>query len=155
MASDAPLSDTAIAWIATSYSLLIRTDGAYVRSHALKSWRMARRRARSDLVAALSKSIFLPCGGLVLGEIESGSPTSCTTAVVLSTPALDAEGAAGAVWAAPTTKIVAATSAARRTPIPARIMLHSSYRLDGAASYALGRCPAMLTRLGNFGPLAT
>jgi hypothetical protein len=46
-------------------------------------------------------------------------------AVVLSTAALDAEGAAGAVCATARTKIVAAANTTRRTPIPGRAMFHS------------------------------
>ena len=68
-----------------SYSFATEAAGALVRSHALKSFRSAESRARSDLTAVLVKSIFLPGAGLVRGELASGSPTSRTSALVEST----------------------------------------------------------------------
>jgi hypothetical protein len=85
VASAVPLSFTATALSEISYSLVILAAGAFVRSHRLKSFRPAFNWARYDLTALLLKSIFLPCGGLVLGLVLIGAPLSWTTALVLST----------------------------------------------------------------------
>src|SRR5262249_13681465 len=66
--------------------------GALARSQALKSFRSAERLARYDITGELSKSVFLPCGGLVFAEVESGSPLSWTMAVLLSWPGRETFG---------------------------------------------------------------
>ncbi len=62
--------------------------GALSCSHALKSLRWADSRARRDFTALLEKSIFCPCAGWVLGDVDSGSPARTTIALPVSTVAL-------------------------------------------------------------------
>src|SRR5262249_22651665 len=68
-----------------SYSLVTFALGAFACSQRLNSFRLAFSCARYDLTAWPLKSIFLPCGGFVLGFVLIGSPLSCTMALVLST----------------------------------------------------------------------
>jgi hypothetical protein len=85
VASAVPLSWTATALREISYSLVTFALGPFARSQRLNSFRLAFSCARYDLTAWPLKSIFLPCGGFVLGFVLIGSPLSCTMALVLST----------------------------------------------------------------------
>src|SRR6266446_6850126 len=92
------LIDTALSEM--SNSPVTFAPGALARSQALKSLRSADRFARYDCTVALSKSIFLPLGGFVFAEVASGSPFSCTRAVVLSWTGRDVGPSEGAPTAA-------------------------------------------------------
>ncbi|MBX6723183.1 MAG: hypothetical protein IRY92_08095 [Dactylosporangium sp.] len=99
MSSDSPPSCTTTALSDVSYSPVTLALGAFARSQALKSLRSAASLARSDFTALLEKSTFLPLGGRVFGEVASGSPRSCTRAVVVSTLApADASVAFPGAW---------------------------------------------------------
>src|SRR5438046_7302606 len=74
-----------------SYSPVTFALGAFARNHCLKSLRSALSWARYDLTVLLEKSIFFPCGGFVFTYVESGSPLSCTIALLVSS-AVDAVG---------------------------------------------------------------
>ena len=92
------LSDTAFSEM--SNSPVTFAPGALVRSQALKSFRRAERLARYDFTAALSKSIFLPCGGFVFADVARGSPFSWTMALALSSPGREVAPSEGAPMAA-------------------------------------------------------
>src|SRR5512133_537145 len=99
-----------------SYSPVTLALGAFERNHCLKSLRSALSWARYDLTALLEKSIFFPCGGFVFTYVESGSPLSCTIALLVSMPgAADGPSETGPPAVAPATAIVSAnaTSATR------------------------------------------
>src|SRR5438270_8491753 len=82
------VTDTALREI--SNSPVTFTPGAFARSQALKSFRSAERLARYAFTVALSKSIFLPCGGFVFADVARGSPFNWTMAEPLSCPGREA-----------------------------------------------------------------
>src|SRR6266478_4302957 len=77
-------SDTALS--AMSNSPVTLAAGALSWSQLLKLLRIADRMFLWDLTLALLKSIFFPCGGLVLAAMLNGSPRSWTMALLVSSP---------------------------------------------------------------------
>src|SRR3954462_3309614 len=96
VSSFSPLRLSVTAFSEISNSPVTFAPGALARNQALKSLRSAERLARYDFTAALSKSIFLPGGGLVFAEVERGSPFNWTMALLLSCPGRESFASEGA-----------------------------------------------------------
>src|SRR5687768_8441598 len=93
-----------------SNSLLIFAGTLLSVSHLRKLLRIADSFARSDFVAGLLKSIFLPFAGRVLAATDSGAPVNCTIADDESVV-----GGAAATGASPPTAATPTASATAET----------------------------------------
>src|SRR4029079_8755654 len=124
--SAVPLSRTATAFTATSYSPVTCAPGALLFSHCLKVLRWATSLARSLFAALLSKSTFLPLAGAILGWVASGARDRPTTALVLSTPVVTVASELGFLDAVPG---AAEAVTPRATPAMAAAPAASSARL--------------------------